>query len=81
MGVNVTIPSIIVFAFDDVCIIILSVTSVHISNHPHKVAMFLQSRNGHLNVVKYLLNEAHCDPNVKTEAGCTPLHYACELVY
>ena len=35
------------------------------------------SSNGLLNVVKYLVTEAHCDPNVKNNYGLTPLHYAC----
>ena len=35
------------------------------------------SSNGHLNVVRYLVTEAHCDPNVKTNNGWTPLHHAC----
>ena len=33
--------------------------------------------NGHLDVVRYLVTEAHCDPNVKDNDGLTPLHYAC----
>ena len=41
------------------------------------VTVFLHSRCGHLSVVRYLVNEAHCDPNVKNNVGWTPLHYAC----
>ena len=37
----------------------------------------LHSREGHLNVVRFLVNEAHCDPNVKDNDGWIPLHYAC----
>ena len=36
----------------------------------------LHSRCGHLDVVKYLVNDAHCDPNVKKEDGDTLLHLA-----
>ena len=35
------------------------------------------SRSGHLNVVRYLVTEARCDPNVKDKIGETPLYYAC----
>ena len=37
----------------------------------------LHSREGHLNAVRFLVNEAHCDPNVKDNDGWIPLHYAC----
>ena len=37
----------------------------------------LHSREGHLNIVRYLVTEAHCDPNIKDNDGWTPLHYAC----
>ena len=37
----------------------------------------LFSSVGHLNVVKFLINEAHCDPDVKDNDGSTPLHRAC----
>ena len=42
------------------------------------VYTILHSRKGHLNVVRYLLTEAHCDPNVKNDIGWTHLHYACQ---
>ena len=38
----------------------------------------LHSRFGLLDVVRYLVTEAHCDPNVKDNDGLTPLHYACQ---
>ena len=37
----------------------------------------LHSRQGHLDVVRCLVNDAHCDPNVKNKDGETPLHLAC----
>ena len=40
----------------------------------------LHSRYEQLNVVRYLVNEAHCDPHVKDNDGWTPLHYACRWV-
>ena len=39
---------------------------------------YVISRNGHERVVRYLVGEAHCDPNVKNNAGVSPLHSACE---
>ena len=36
----------------------------------------LHSRNGHLNVVRFLVNAAHCNPGVKNNKGWTPLHFA-----
>ena len=33
-------------------------------------------RFGHLDVVRYLVTETHCDPNVRTNNGWTPLHRA-----
>ena len=37
----------------------------------------LHSRERHLNVVRFLVNEAHCDPHVRDNDGWTPLHCAC----
>ena len=36
------------------------------------------SRNGHLNVVQYLITECKCDPMCKASFSQTPLHSACE---
>ena len=33
--------------------------------------------NGQLDVVRYLVTEADCNPNVKDKGGETPLHKAC----
>ena len=33
-------------------------------------------RCGHLDVVRYLVTEANCDPNVGDNDGWTPLHRA-----
>ena len=33
-------------------------------------------RRGHLGVVRYLVTEAQCDPNVGDNDGWTPLHHA-----
>ena len=37
----------------------------------------LNSSNGHLNVVRCLVNETRCHPDVKNNSGLTPLHSAC----
>ena len=37
------------------------------------------SKSSCLSVVKYLINEQHCDPNSKGQYGRTPLHYACNI--
>ena len=37
----------------------------------------LHSSGGCLDVVKYLVNDVHCDPNVGNKDGETPLHLAC----
>ena len=39
---------------------------------------YLISRCGHTDIVKYLVTQAHCDPNIKNKYGHTPLHYACK---
>ena len=40
--------------------------------------LFLPSRNGHLEVVRYLVTDGNCDLNAKTsDYGYTPLHLAC----
>ena len=35
---------------------------------------------GNIGIVKYLVCEAHCDPDVGNCEGCTPLHIACWYV-
>ena len=37
------------------------------------------SSAGHLEVVRYFINEQHCDPMTKDKYKGTPLHYACQL--
>ena len=34
--------------------------------------------NGHLNIVQYLIREAHCNPSCENNNGSTPLLYACK---
>ena len=34
-------------------------------------------RYGRLDVVRYLVTEADCNPNVRDNGGETPLHWAC----
>ena len=53
---------------------------VHVWTYSSHVSVFffvLYSRRGHLDVVKYLVNDAHCDPNVGNKDGETPLHLVC----
>ena len=33
-------------------------------------------RNGYLDIVKFLVNEAHCKADAVDSIGWTPLHYA-----
>ena len=33
--------------------------------------------NGKLDIVKFLVNECHCDPKLEDRNGNTPLHFAC----
>lgn len=40
--------------------------------------LVLVCSTGHLDIVKYLVNEAHCDPDVKRNDGYTPLSWACQ---
>ena len=50
------------------------------SSHVYCVSEFffvLHSRWGHLDIVKYLVNDAHCDPNVGDKDRETPLHLVC----
>ena len=35
-------------------------------------------RNGHLDNVKFLVNEAHCKADAVNQFGKTPLHFAAE---
>ena len=42
----------------------------------YQICAVLHYRNGHLDVIQYLVKEANCDPTVKDEAGETPLHKA-----
>ena len=36
------------------------------------------SHNGHLAIVKYLVDTHHCDPQVKADDNWTPLHLAAQ---
>ena len=40
------------------------------------VSVLFSSYN-HKDIVIWLVNEGHCDPNVRDSDGETPLHYAC----
>ena len=41
------------------------------------VNILFSCRNGHLEVVKMLIEDHHCKENGKDIFGDTPLHYAC----
>ena len=43
----------------------------------YSVSLFLFSY-AHLDIVKYLVDGGHCQPNSKDKDGRTPLHYAVE---
>ena len=38
---------------------------------------FKYCRNGRLDVVRYLVTKANCNPNVRNDDGETLLHWAC----
>ena len=67
------------------CIITIIRQVAHLANNvcghvilPSLHVMWITcSRWGHLDVVKYLVSEVHCDPNYKSMSGWTPLHNAC----
>ena len=40
--------------------------------------MYTASWNGHLHVVRYLVEHHGCDPSCKDDEGITPLHLACQ---
>ena len=42
------------------------------------VNILFSCSNGHLEVVKMLIEDHHCDMNPQTGGGDTPLHYACK---
>jgi len=43
------------------------------------VVVFLFScREGHLDLVKYMIERCGCDAGIKSNNGGTPLHWACE---
>ena len=42
-----------------------------------RIPLHYASAGGHLEMVKYLINEQHCDPMSKDTSN-TPLHYACQ---
>ena len=43
-----------------------------------KVLSIILYRFGHLNIVKYLVEDQQCDVNVITDWGSTLLHFSCE---
>ena len=46
--------------------------------HSSTIDLVLYCRNGHFDIVRYLVNDAHCDPDVKRNDEWTPLHWACQ---
>ena len=40
------------------------------------LCFFFLFRNGHLDIVQYLVDGGHCQPNSKDNDGETALHYA-----
>ena len=47
-------------------------------DHPCMSLCSCHFREGHLEVVKFLLTNIKADPNATNQYGKTPLHYACE---
>ena len=44
-----------------------------IKNNDGYTPLHISSQEGHLNIVKYLIEECKCDPNIKDKYGKTPL--------
>ena len=45
-----------------------------------KVKLSFSYREGHLDLVRYFVTEADCDPNVIDADQTTPLHTACRCI-
>jgi len=41
------------------------------------VVFFFSCREGHLDLVKYLVEIGRCDAGITSDSGYTPLHLAC----
>ena len=50
--------------------------NVNLVDFGGNTALHLASANGFIEVVKYLVNELHCDLNIKNKSGSTPLSWA-----
>uniref|UniRef100_A0A1X7T545 Uncharacterized protein n=1 Tax=Amphimedon queenslandica TaxID=400682 RepID=A0A1X7T545_AMPQE len=46
------------------------------TNNEGSGAVHISVERGHLNVLKYLINNNYCDPNATDHQDCTPLHVA-----
>ncbi len=53
------------------------VVSIEPVNKAGDTPLSLACANGHLDTVKYLVNEHRCDPGTVNKAGDTPLSLAC----
>ena len=49
-----------------------------LGNFVGETPLHLACQNGQMNMVQYLIKEAHCDPSCVDSDGETPLHHACE---
>ena len=47
------------------------------AHHNGATPLHVASEHGSLEVVKWLIEELHCDPNIEDDDSLTPLHYAC----
>ena len=54
---------------------------LHKSSWGRRGIYILCCREGHLDVVRYLVTEADCDPDVSNDDQDTPLHTACRYIH
>ena len=57
--------------------LVTSASNVTAKDHNGATPLHVASAHGSLQVVKWLIEEMHCDPNIEDDRHLTPLHCAC----